>query len=1010
MPDQEAISVTWQDLHVTDSMSSIDAAAYYATLGLKVFPTCAPIFDNDGNCVGCTCYKNKQCRVDNDGECTSIGKCPMVKYTVDASDDAQTVMNMFTRASVDGVEPNVGVLMGEPLSLLGEDGETRSEAILQLIDCDSEEIINGDQVETIDGELVFLNFCAQLGLRGESPPDTLIGISGSGNPHYYILHTGSERAKTANRWKRCVDVKGWHQYGVVSPSVHASGRRYQWKRAKPPAAPGPLLARALETATPDWKAANGSHRRGRLRDLDTGGLPRAVDIIAHGAPVGLRDEAANKVAHGCRLNGISEDDAKELVTQAWQKFDQPEGKPHRIEAALAKVGYVYGNPLIKPRPDATGRFEEIAFTAEELEAVKAAQAAGYGRREKGSFQKNDDHVVLDPDTQRLIEQGRQEKFIMKGLYLIPLICGCLVWRDDPTVDPWLVKGETCGCVLNPSPSQDDRSTKPEVDVTNHKQAADWLADELGKNGLSGFFLRGSDLTYTPMEGENGYKNPRSDEKHDGPAQFKVVEKSAPILSKIRGSYKTFAVQKIPKEDREPNGPKVIYQARLFPADSVAHVIGIPEELPNLRYLRGVTHTPIIRSNGTVLSEPGYDDATGLLYLPNRGLQMEEIPEVPTKVEVKESAALIHEAIGEFKFVSQDHYANTVGLLLTPLLRELVPPPYKLAVIHASNSGSGKGYLAGISESLHGQVFRAASVLTNNRESDDSVFSILRTTTAPVVLFDNFRSEKPLSNHVIEALLTKATYSGRVKGVSENESFANDRLWMITANNLKYGGDLKRRLLWVDLVQQKNRKFTHDLPVWVARNRAGLLRALLTLVRHWYVSGAELAELRGSQDDYTNWIRTVQGILDACGIEGRFGDGEPTTGTNGSGQDAEAEGWTAFIHALYERLGSQAWTVKDALSLFEFVPGMPGSSGGLSQELLPDDELQQLALDKSLLSVSQKLGNRIRDRAKVDFGGLAFVQMVDVKVRRGAKSYKILKTDSPEFEDLLRSSQETDADA
>jgi hypothetical protein len=60
---------------------------------------------------------------------------------------------------------------------------------------------------------------------------------------------------------------------------------------------------------------------------------------------------------------------------------------------------------------------------------------------------------------------------------------------------------------------------------------------------------------------------------------------------------------------------------MFPqsaAQSACEAARLGEHAPNLKNLHGVTHTPMLRPDGTILSTPGYDTATGFLYLPRPG--------------------------------------------------------------------------------------------------------------------------------------------------------------------------------------------------------------------------------------------------------------------------------------------------------------------------------------------------------------------------------------------------------
>ena len=79
-----------------------------------------------------------------------------------------------------------------------------------------------------------------------------------------------------------------------------------------------------------------------------------------------------------------------------------------------------------------------------------------------------------------------------------------------------------------------------------------------------------------------------------------------------------------EERQRPSGDKRkrMRVPALFPqqsAQSACESARLGEYASNLKDLHGVTHTPMIRPDGTILDTPGYDIATGFLYLPDLDL-------------------------------------------------------------------------------------------------------------------------------------------------------------------------------------------------------------------------------------------------------------------------------------------------------------------------------------------------------------------------------------------------------
>jgi hypothetical protein len=439
-----------------------------------------------------------------------------------------------------------------------------------------------------------------------------------------------------------------------------------------------------------------------------------------------------------------------------------------------------------------------------------------------------------------------------------------------------------------------------LDIGNTFEAAEWLRQEVGRQGtpLAGLFRRGGELVHTPRIDEDGYV-PLLDDEHseDGPAQVRPVD-AARLRSWVTFKYPCVKWSAT-TEDWLPAA---------FPHDSATLVVNAVELAEALLPLAGVTHTPMLRKDGSVLWEEGYDAASARLYLPDRGMKLAEVPDVPTGAQVQDAYDLISRMIQDFPFNTEHDEANYVALLFTPLLRVLVPPPYPLGLIHAHQPGSGKGYLAMILRTLHGGALR--TLPESNAEFRKQITSILSVTTAPVVQFDNVHK---LASAAFDALLTTEVWSDRPLGVTADFTGQNDRLWIATGNNVAIGGDLLRRVRWVSIdpnvpnPEQRTDFAIEDLPSWVRKNRGELLAALLTLLRAWVVDGKPLGREVGS-DSFANWTRTVQGVLAVAGWSGTVGHVE-TVQHESNDDDAE---WGVFLAEARRLFGDQPWPVRELL--------------------------------------------------------------------------------------------------
>lgn len=449
------------------------------------------------------------------------------------------------------------------------------------------------------------------------------------------------------------------------------------------------------------------------------------------------------------------------------------------------------------------------------------------------------------------------------------------------------------------------ASEPRVDVTNSAMALRWLQGALGQGRLAGMFERHGAVVFTPREGENGYiklikDKPGKRPNSDGPAQIQPITKTG-LAAQIDLTHYVFKTN--------DQGHPI---RRLFPETVASRAVSVPHLMPHLRPLAGVIHTPVVRSDGTILNTPGYDEDSGLLFLPDQDLNVPDVPNEPSAGDLERAKKILNELVCDFDFVSAHDEANYYGMLITPMLRLMVPPPYKMGVINAHQPGSGKTLLADCVRIIHSGIFRA-EMPEDAAELRKQITSILGCTTGAVVHLDNITGT--MRSSVLAGLLSNIQWDDRPLGFTKMEFCVNDRLWVATGNNVSLGGDLPRRSFWCTIDPQVPnphlRTGFKDLKKWARENRADLLWAILILIRSWHASGAVCEE--PTSDSYGEWISVINGILRHAGIPGVF-DHTETDQTDGTGTDDEE--WRDFLSAAYEVFQGDEWTVTEMLACVE----------------------------------------------------------------------------------------------
>lgn len=188
---------------MTTQPNMLRAALYYAARGWHVFPVHTPIIKN-GVCVGCTCeqYRHSaECRVNHprlylpDNEpCPQPGKCPRMKWAEKSTIDPEQIKKWWRYWP----NANIGIDTGK--------------SGLLMFDCDSYKNV-GDLSDIL------------------TPADreTVTVITGGGGEHLIYDRQGKSYGNSTKGLPPGIDIRGQGGYIVAAPSLHKSGRRYQYE-------------------------------------------------------------------------------------------------------------------------------------------------------------------------------------------------------------------------------------------------------------------------------------------------------------------------------------------------------------------------------------------------------------------------------------------------------------------------------------------------------------------------------------------------------------------------------------------------------------------------------------------------------------------------------------------------------------------------------------------------------------------------------------------------------------
>ncbi|WP_329292898.1 bifunctional DNA primase/polymerase [Streptomyces pseudovenezuelae] len=438
------------------------------------------------------------------------------------------------------------------------------------------------------------------------------------------------------------------------------------------------------------------------------------------------------------------------------------------------------------------------------------------------------------------------------------------------------------------------TSKPELDITNEADAIDGLLDIMAANQLPDLYKRSSgpcwvyeDDQGNPLVKQLGTDNLRA-YLGDHVTTYQVV--SDPIT---QGT----------KEVRE-----------LFMPKTCGTILG-RRDWP-LQPLRGIVTAPVVRPDGSLVQAPGYDRATGLYMHPRVPLRRLQ-PQVSRESVERAKDIVLNQMLADFPFVDDSDRAQYLGALLSPIIRPYVPGPTPLVVITGTSQASGKTLLKDVFGRLYGLA--ETPWAENDAELRKAITAKLWDCGDPIIAMDNLPNGHIIKSPILSSLVTGATWSDRLLGSTSSVTMPNDRLWVLTGNNLRTGGDNGRRTLWVRLdpdcpnPDQRDNFTVGDLRIWLADNASTIVAALVTMVRGWLAGGAKTVNTR--MGDYSSWASVIAGILDYLKVPGWLANrGEASTAL-----DDEAQEWAAFLTEWHQKIGTEPVTTKTLLGLKDTVP-------------------------------------------------------------------------------------------
>lgn len=373
--------------------------------------------------------------------------------------------------------------------------------------------------------------------------------------------------------------------------------------------------------------------------------------------------------------------------------------------------------------------------------------------------------------------------------------------------------------------------------------------------------------------------------------------------------------------------------------------GVPAVVPGLKrdavgILRGlvrerlpevvrVSTAPVVRDDGSIVTENGFDEATGVFVDLADDVRGLVVPEHPTDAQVAAAVELLRDQLFEFDgvdgydgwvFASEADRTHAICFLLTCLVRSTMPTA-PMMVLDGLQRGVGKGALVQVVHQVaYGGPAAVMATPGTDVELEKRITSELLAGRSLIVLDEVMDGGQcRLRSTALTAALTTQVWGGRRLGRSEAMSLPQASVFAATGNNVELPGDMARRVVPIrlssdreDLDERDN--FRHELDRWVPEHRAELLTAALTLIRAWYDRGQPDHARNFGFVGFTVWQRIVGGICHMAGLTG-FLDGVQEVRRTADSETVDWASHLAWLETARAGLASAPrFTARDALSL------------------------------------------------------------------------------------------------
>jgi putative DNA primase/helicase len=442
---------------------------------------------------------------------------------------------------------------------------------------------------------------------------------------------------------------------------------------------------------------------------------------------------------------------------------------------------------------------------------------------------------------------------------------------------------------------------------------------------------------TTIEGE------RVNRKTHAPGLISITQ---PILRQMLHQAATWMKYDARKRKLAPAAPSneaaelVLHRVGFWPFPDVAGIIG----------------TPVMRSDGSILSAPGYDPATGLIL--HNPPPMPDFNHTPTRTDAEWSCMrLKNDLLSGFPFV--DDASRSVGLsgIITPIVRAAI----KQTPMHGASAplaGTGKSYLWDLVSYIANGA--AMPVMAAGRDEAETEKRIVMLLLKALSMWSIDNVNGALEGDFLCQVITQPRIMPRKLGVSDgpDPDMLNTLSTYSTGNNIRFLGDMPRRVavarMDANMERPELRTFETQPHKLILANRGLYIADCLTIPLAYMLAGSpgRLPPLAGFEE-WSDVVRSALVWLDCT-------DPIETVATS----DNPGQEQAAALLAAWPQ-GLTSYTTAELLEVAQQRD--PATTDFLNPDLLA--ALQPIAKDRRGSLDTDTLGKWLRDHKDTVVGTL-----------------------------------------